>query len=116
MYLKATITVLVLASGPAFAAIPFNCNSRISLQTAIDFSFPGETLVLSGTCRGPVAITTKNLTLLSRNSAVIDGQGRDAITVNGPGKIRRACHSTWKKRNNCVGRGPIDDRKFRCTR
>lgn len=87
MNLKATVAMLALASVPMFAAVPFRCGLGIPLQTAIDLSLPGETLLLSGTCAGPVTITTKSLTLASRNGAIIEGGGKDAITVSGPARL-----------------------------
>ena len=87
MRLKAVFTCLLFAAVPALAAVPFDCNRGISLQAAINFSLPGETLQLSGTCAGPITITAKNLTLSTRNGAIIDGGGKDAITVNGPARV-----------------------------
>ncbi len=78
---------LLMAGLPALAAIPFDCSRGIPLQTAIDFSLPGETLQLSGTCSGPLTITSKTLTLSSNNRAVINGHGRDVLTVNGPARV-----------------------------
>ena len=81
------LACLLFAAAPVFAAIPFDCAGGISLQRAIDFSLPGETLLLSGTCLGPVVITSKNLTLSSKSNAIIDGAGKDAVTVNGPARV-----------------------------
>ena len=67
--------------------IPVNCNGKIPLQTFIDFAPPGTTLVLSGTCPGPIVINRGNLTLESRSGAVIDGQKKDTITVNGAANV-----------------------------
>lgn len=87
MRVTSALTYLLLAAVPVFAAIPFDCNRGIPLQTAINFSLPGETLLLSGTCSGPVVITSKNLTLWSKNKAIIDGGSKDAVTVNGPARV-----------------------------
>ena len=83
---KLSLICLALAGIPAFAAIPFDCNTGISLQTAVDFSPPNETLQLTGTCSGPL-VMSRNLTLASNNGALIEGGGKDAITVNGPARI-----------------------------
>jgi hypothetical protein len=88
MGMKSTLAYLLIACAPVFGAIPFNCNRGISLQAAIDLSLPGETLELSGTCSGPVVITAKNLALVSHGGAVIDGGGKDAVTVNGPARLK----------------------------
>ena len=67
--------------------IPVDCNGKIPLQTVIDFALPGTTLVLSGTCLGPLVIGRSNLILESRSGAIIDGQKKDAITVHGAANI-----------------------------
>jgi hypothetical protein len=87
MRLRSILPLLLFTGVPTFAAIPFDCNRGISLQTAINFSLPEETLQLSGTCSGPVVITAKNISLTSKNNAVIDGGGKDAITVKGPARV-----------------------------
>jgi hypothetical protein len=84
---RLTLAPLLLVCAPVFGAVPFNCNRGIPLQKAIDFSLPGETLELSGTCSGAVVITAKNLAFISHSGAVIDGGGKDAITVNGPARL-----------------------------
>lgn len=78
---------LLLATANAFAAIPFHCGDRISLQTAIDLTPPNETVLLTGTCSGPIVIHRKNITLQSHDGATIDGHGKDAITVTGPVRL-----------------------------
>ncbi len=83
----ALVGVVVAAVMPAIAAIPFDCDRGIPLQEAVHFAFPGETLALSGTCSGPIVITGKNLTLESKTNAVIDGDSKDAISVNGPARV-----------------------------
>ncbi len=67
--------------------IPVNCQSGIQLQTFIDFALPGTTFVLSGTCSGPIVIARGNLTLEGRSGAAIDGQKKDAVTVNGAANV-----------------------------
>jgi hypothetical protein len=68
--------------------IPFNCSGKLPLQTVVDFALPETTLVLSGTCSGPLVIDRGNLTLESRSGAVIDGGGKkDVITVNGAANV-----------------------------
>lgn len=70
-----------------FSAIPFHCSGVIPLQAAVDLALPNETLLLSGTCSGPVVINRKNINLQSNTGAVIDGTGQDAITVSGPVRL-----------------------------
>ena len=87
MYFKWTLAALLLSAAPVFSAIPFHCGGVIPLQAAIDFALPNETLMLTGTCSGSVVINRKNLTLESNTGAVIDGAGKDAITVMGPVRL-----------------------------
>ncbi len=87
MHFKWIAAAMLFSAAPVFAAIPFRCDGRISLQTAIDFALPNETLLLAGTCSGPVVISRKNITLQSRTAAVINGGGKDAITVVGPVRL-----------------------------
>ncbi len=84
MHFKWIAAAALFSTAPVFAALPFHCGDRISLQAAIDFAPPNETLVLSGTCAGPIVISRTNITLDSNTGAVIDGTGKDAITVTGP--------------------------------
>ncbi len=88
---------------PAFAAIPFDCGRGIPLQAAVNFALPGETLLLSGTCSGPVVIKSKHLTLASDRGAVIDGTGKDAITVDGPSKVTLRGLSIQHGKNGVFG-------------
>lgn len=78
---------LLFAAVPMFAAVPFHCEHGRSLQFAIDFAVPGETLQLSGTCSGPVVIRGKSLTFAGKPGTMIDGSGQDAITVIGPSHV-----------------------------
>lgn len=84
-----TVAVLFFSAAPAFAAVPFHCGGVIPLQAAIDLALPNDTLLLTGTCSGPIAISRKNITLESNAGpgAVIDGTGKDAITVTGPVRV-----------------------------
>ncbi len=84
MYFKWMMAAALFSATPVWAAVPFHCGDRIPLQAAIDFALPNETLQLSGTCSGPIVISRKNITLQSNTGAVIDGGGKDAITVTGP--------------------------------
>ena len=87
MSLKWMKAGLLFAAVPMFAAVRFHCEHGRSLQYAIDFAIPGETLLLSGTCSGPLVINGKSLTLAGWHGAVIDGSGEDAITVTGPAHV-----------------------------
>ncbi len=87
MHFKWMGAALLFSTAPVFAAIPFHCGHGIPLQAAIDFALPNETLLLTGSCSGPIAINHKNITLESNTGAVIDGTGKDAITITGPVRV-----------------------------
>ena len=88
MRVNIVLSCLLISGMPLVAAIPFDCGRGISLQTAINFAYPGETLELSGVCAGPLVITGKSITLVSKSKAVIEGNGKDVVTVNGPALVR----------------------------
>ncbi len=87
MHFKWMIAAVLFPAAHVFAAVPFHCGDRIPLQVAIDFAVPNETLLLTGTCSGPIVINRKSITLESNTGAVIDGTGKDAITVTGPVRL-----------------------------
>ncbi len=71
----------------AAQVIPVDCSHAGSLQFAINCAPSGSTLRLSGTCSGAFVISAKDLNLVSQDKAVIDGQTKDALTVNGPARV-----------------------------
>jgi hypothetical protein len=87
MHFKWMTAAVLFSAAHVFAAVPFHCGDGIPLQPAIDFALPNDTLLLTGTCSGPVVISHKNITLQSNAGAVIDGTGKDAITVTGPVRL-----------------------------
>jgi hypothetical protein len=77
-----------LLGAPALAAtIPFDCNLKIPLQTAVTYALPGETLLVSGSCYGPLTISGKSITIAGNGTVSLDGRKGDAVTVRGPGKV-----------------------------
>jgi hypothetical protein len=87
MYLKLIAAAVLLPVAPVFAAIPFRCGGRISLQTAIDLAPQNETLLLMGTCSGAIVVRQKNITLRSNTEAMLGGTDKDVITVVGPARL-----------------------------
>ncbi len=87
MHFKWMTAAVPLLAAHVFAAVPFHCGDGIPLQAAIDFALANETLRLTGTCSGPITIKQKNIKLESNTGAVIDGTGKDAITVTGPVRL-----------------------------
>ena len=87
MHFKWMTAAVLFPAAQVLAAVPFHCGGGVSLQTAIDLAFPNQPLLLTGTCSGPVVINRRNITLESNTGAVIDGAGKDAITVTGPVRV-----------------------------
>ncbi|HKF48030.1 MAG TPA: hypothetical protein VKB38_11785 [Terracidiphilus sp.] len=83
-----TLLCLLVFTGAASAefAFPVNCAHQ-SLQSAINFAFPGTTLALKGSCAGPISIKTDGLTLNGAGTASITGGGKDAVTINGAQRV-----------------------------
>jgi hypothetical protein len=79
-----SVSLCVIAgSGTAFAdKPPLDC-SRKSLAEAVDDADEGDTIKFTGVCKGPIVVRTSGLTLTGVGAAVIDGNGRDALTVAG---------------------------------
>jgi hypothetical protein len=87
-FVKRIFFTLLLTTVPLCAEGPFvNCDAGRSLQSAINHAEPGETIVVTGTCRGPILVARSRLTLRGHGTAIIDGQKTDALTIHGAGNI-----------------------------
>lgn len=62
--------------------------SRKSLAEAVEKGDKDGTIVFTGTCVGPIVIKTDGLTLSGTGTAVIDGGGKDAVTILGAHGVR----------------------------
>jgi len=88
-----TVTLLsccLLAGTAAVSADhdPLDC-SRKSLADAVRHVRDDDrtTIRFTGVCAGPIVIRTDGLTLEGVDTAIIDGGGRDAVTVMGAGRV-----------------------------
>src|SRR5262245_60007128 len=61
---------------------PLDC-SRRSLADAVASADENDEIRFTGTCSGPIVITTDGLSLKGVGAAVIDGGGEDVILVDG---------------------------------
>ncbi|HTX77350.1 MAG TPA: right-handed parallel beta-helix repeat-containing protein [Terracidiphilus sp.] len=105
--LNATLC-LFLFGAPAFAqlgSIPVNCTRGESLARAVQFAFPGTTLLVKGTCQGPIVIQTSGLTLNGGGSATINGGGKDAVTIIGAHHVTLSGISVMGGKNGVVAEG-----------
>ncbi len=64
-----------------------NCDGGDSLQEAVDRAEPGARLFVTGTCIGSITISRDRLTLRGNGTAIIDGDKKDAITIQGAQNI-----------------------------
>src|SRR5215472_4343676 len=94
--MRSVMTVVSFALFGASAVAQFNgtiyvnCAHGESLQTAINFSLPGTTIVVKGACTGPVSIITPGLKLDGKGTGSINGAGHDAVTINGAQRVTLA--------------------------
>jgi hypothetical protein len=84
------VSLLCLAA-PAWAdfkpSINVNCSRGQSLAAAVAFALPNTAINITGTCPGPINITTNGLQLKGVLAAVINGGGKDAVTITGAQRV-----------------------------
>ena len=84
--MRSAITLLVIylfAGGSAAHAGTLNCAKK-SLSDAVNrLKATNRTIVFTGVCTGPIVIRVDGLTLMGTGTAVIDGDGSDAVTIEG---------------------------------
>ena len=79
---RLVFTATLLCASSAFASTITDCSKK-SLAQDLAKAGPGSTVVFTGVCTGPILISTDNLTLAGTGSAIIDGGGKDVVTVAG---------------------------------
>ena len=90
---------LLLFAGSAFAdRRPLDCANR-SLANAVSRA-SNQTILFTGICSGPIVIRSDGVNLVGVGAAVIDGRGRDAVTVAG---ANRASLVNTEVRNGTSG-------------
>jgi hypothetical protein len=85
-YLNITIALLVVTPLWADRQV-VNCDRGVSLQHAIDRAEPGDVITTEGSCLGPIVIANGRLTIKAATGSTINGQTKDAITVQGASNI-----------------------------
>jgi hypothetical protein len=76
--MMAVVLAIVITSGSVLAeagAKPVHCGKGQTLAKALATAQPGDTLVISGTCRERVTVALDRITLDGQGTAVIDGGG-----------------------------------------
>jgi hypothetical protein len=86
---RIVLSLLVPATAIASAQPAFvvDCSKGESLQNVVEWVFPNTRLLIKGTCTGPITITTNGLQLNGGGTATINGNGSDAITVDGAQRV-----------------------------
>ena len=79
--------ILVAGASTAFADKPPVDCSKKSLAQAVADAGTGESIVFTGICAGPIVVKTDGLSLTGAGNAVVDGGGKDAITVAGAHQV-----------------------------
>jgi len=74
---------VMAAAVPAFAdKPPLDCSKK-SLAGAVEDAGIGDTIQFTGVCKGPIVVRADGLTLTGVGTAIIDGNGQNALTVVG---------------------------------
>ena len=76
-----------------------NCQNK-SLADAVKAKVKDQTIIFTGICAGPITIETEGLTLKGTGTAIIDGGGENAITINGASRVSL---SDFEVRNGMSG-------------
>ncbi len=90
MRYRQTLGLLLYVVAGATAAFadkpPLDCSKK-SLAAAIAGANTGDAISFTGVCAGPIVVQVDRLTLTGIGTAVIDGSGRDALTVSGAHQV-----------------------------
>jgi hypothetical protein len=84
------------------AAESLDCAKK-SLAQEVEKAKPGDTISFTGVCVGPVTIRTENLRLAGAGSAVLDGNGRDALVIAGAHGVTLADFEVRNGLNGILG-------------
>ena len=79
-----TLFLLTEMSTAYAAKPPLNCSKTSLAEAVADVKGPGESILFTGVCSGPVVIRTDGLTLTGVDTAIVDGGGAgDSVTIAG---------------------------------
>ncbi len=84
------LSLCLLATAPASGKQPLDC-SRKSLAAAVEDARERHPVItFTGVCAGPIVIRNDGITLQGVGTAIIDGEGHDAVTIAGAGRVTLA--------------------------
>ncbi|HEY1987479.1 MAG TPA: right-handed parallel beta-helix repeat-containing protein [Terracidiphilus sp.] len=105
-YAAFVVTLLSLSLRPAFGqfrpTVNINCTRGDSLANAAANAFPNTLINIKGTCTGAVSISASGVELNGVNAAVINGSGKDAVTITGAQRVTLANLSVTGGANGVV--------------
>jgi len=85
-------------------AINVNCARNDFLAAAVTNALPNTLINLRGTCAGPITVTANGLQLNAAGAAVINGNGKDAVTITGAQRVTLSGLSITGGGNGVVAR------------
>ena len=90
-YPRVMLLSFCLLTGASAAAYADNdtldCRRKSLADAVKDVRDRDQTIRFTGVCAGPIVIRTDGLTLKGVGTAIIDGGGGDAVTVNGASRV-----------------------------
>jgi hypothetical protein len=81
---------------------PLDCSKK-SLAAAVSSAGSGDSIRFTGICTGQVVVRTDNLTLTGVGTAIIDGGGKDAVTVAGAHGVVMSSFEVHNGTNGILG-------------
>jgi hypothetical protein len=84
---SASLCVLGMASTALADKGSVDCNKESLAAAVNNVTDKNLTMQFTGVCHGPVVIATDGLTLKGIGTAIIEGDGQDALTVAGAGRV-----------------------------
>jgi hypothetical protein len=66
---------------------PLDCSKKSLADAVRNASGKNQTISFTGVCTGPIVVATDGLTLQGVGTAIIDGDGNNAVTVAGASRV-----------------------------
>ena len=84
------LSSLFFAAVSASADQPLDCSKKSLAEAVATAGGKNPAITFTGVCTGPVVIQLDGVTLQGVGEAIIDGDGQDAVTVAGAGRVSLA--------------------------
>ena len=96
------LSTFLVAAVSASADQPLDCSKKSLANAVATVGGKDPVITFTGTCTGPVVIQFDGVTLQGVGEAIIDGDGQDAVTVAGAGRVSLAGIEVRNGRNGIV--------------